>query len=782
MAQQQQQQHKKKTDWVKTQKEVFTNWFNTQIIGTGLPPLTDISEGFKDGRYLCKGIEKLAQKKIRHHENIVNDYQRLENIQNAINFLADQGIQLVNIGAPDILAGQDKIVLGLVWQLIQHYQVDTKAQLLKYCNETLEPYGIHVKDFTNSWKGGLALAALICAASNGKLLDIETVRADPGAILPRAITLAEEKLNIPALIKADYLLTDDAPDEKAMMTYISYFPKSKLKGPSEIDKIKDILPALEKRFREVILPELQEERKKKFEKDYETESKDDEIVQVVKRLEEYVHDAEKLFAQYHAQIKDLQERASRQDQFQLMFNKSEKEAKELQEEVKQLESQLQNTMLVNKNMGSEINLLRYKLKSLEESRVITKKAPEGKVTLMFTDVQSSTSQWEKDPEVMSKAMKVHNTLFRKLIEEYNGYEVKTEGDAFMIAFQTPLDAVNLAMRAQVELLSQDWPKELLENKDSQLEQTSDGETLWNGLRVRMGMHTGSPECSPDPITNRMDYHGPMVNRSARVGGFGNGGQVLVSGDVWEIVKPELDKIFGEPVAEEKGYFRLKGLDFDMLLVQLLPKKLNPRKFGEAKPELPEEAKGLEEKLKELQEKNAKLLVKLKDIKEKANQAKKKAVLLQEQMQNLKVALGESDAEKLSIITEQLTDLHESQNTLATGLHDANSFYEDMKMSIINVRKEMDVIAEGVRKEMSDKITQLTAEKEKSEEESKELNEKLNNGVEVLNANEKNTIEKFGELKLKHDELTDRVKLFGEFALGIEKALLALSNDTKKHLS
>jgi rhodanese-related sulfurtransferase len=47
----------------------------------------------------------------------------------------------------------------------------------------------------------------------------------------------------------------------------------------------------------------------------------------------------------------------------------------------------------------------------------------------------------------------------------------------------------------------------------------------------MGIHCGQPLCEPDPITKRMDYFGPMVNRSARISGNAAGGQIMISADI-----------------------------------------------------------------------------------------------------------------------------------------------------------------------------------------------------------------------------------------------------------
>ena len=75
---------------------------------------------------------------------------------------------------------------------------------------------------------------------------------------------------------------------------------------------------------------------------------------------------------------------------------------------------------------------------------------------MFTDVQSSTLLWDKYPDGMSYALDLHNQLIRHQLTEYKGYEVKTLGDAFMVAFPNASLALGCAMQIQEELVAQNW--------------------------------------------------------------------------------------------------------------------------------------------------------------------------------------------------------------------------------------------------------------------------------------------------------------------------------------
>lgn len=155
--------------------------------------------------------------------------------------------------------------------------------------------------------------------------------------------------------------------------------------------------------------------------------------------------------------------------------------------------------------------------------------PSGEVTMVFTDIRNSTRLWETYPALMREAIKTHNSLMRRSIRLMEGYEVKTEGDAFIISFHSPIKALLWCLTVQQHLLTAEWPSDLL--KVDECAPIYDGDTvIFRGLSVRMGMHCGRPVAEPDPVTRRMDYFGPMVNRTARISGIALGGQISVSED------------------------------------------------------------------------------------------------------------------------------------------------------------------------------------------------------------------------------------------------------------
>ncbi|OQO11308.1 hypothetical protein B0A48_05564 [Cryoendolithus antarcticus] len=156
--------------------------------------------------------------------------------------------------------------------------------------------------------------------------------------------------------------------------------------------------------------------------------------------------------------------------------------------------------------------------------------PYGDVTLVFTDIKNSTVLWETYPIAMRSGIRMHNEVMRRHLRIIGGYEVKTEGDAFMVAFPTVTSALLWCFTIQSQLLEVQWPQEILSSVHGEEVQDADGNIIFRGLSVRMGIHWGQPVCEVDPVTKRMDYFGPMVNRAARIEGVADGGQICVSSD------------------------------------------------------------------------------------------------------------------------------------------------------------------------------------------------------------------------------------------------------------
>lgn len=140
-------------------------------------------------------------------------------------------IKLVNIRPEDIVDGNPKLTLGLIWVIILHFQISDIIQheenelpkeiLLKWAQTTTESYpNVNVRDFTNSWKDGLAFLAIL-HRNNPHLINFRSKLNQPAREnLELAFTIYEKDFNICRLLDPEDVDTSK-PDEKSLITYIS---------------------------------------------------------------------------------------------------------------------------------------------------------------------------------------------------------------------------------------------------------------------------------------------------------------------------------------------------------------------------------------------------------------------------------------------------------------------------------------------------------------------------------------------------------------------------------
>jgi len=181
--------------------------------------------------------------------------------------------------------------------------------------------------------------------------------------------------------------------------------------------------------------------------------------------------------------------------------------------------------------------------------------PQGTITLVFTDIQGSTKLWDSLGNTFETILETHNTLIRNTLKEHNGYEVKTEGDSFMIAFQQANDATQFALSVQEKLQQHDWPEE-------------SGEIL-----VRIGLHTGSV-ITRENEQKQIDYFGPTVNLAARISSAAHGGQIILSNSTYILSQHNLAQVD----VKNLGEHRFKGIEKTELIHQISPLSLANRTF------------------------------------------------------------------------------------------------------------------------------------------------------------------------------------------------------------
>jgi class 3 adenylate cyclase len=134
-------------------------------------------------------------------------------------------------------------------------------------------------------------------------------------------------------------------------------------------------------------------------------------------------------------------------------------------------------------------------------------APNGKVAIMFSDIEESTALNERiGDRAWVRLIGRHDKLIRRFVKSHQGHVVKSQGDGFMVAFAEPEHAVRCSIEVQSALRKRP-----------------------NGIRVRMGIHAGKSVRRGD------DLFGRNVAMAARVAAEADGGETLVSEAVRESV-------------------------------------------------------------------------------------------------------------------------------------------------------------------------------------------------------------------------------------------------------
>ena len=171
-------------------------------------------------------------------------------------------------------------------------------------------------------------------------------------------------------------------------------------------------------------------------------------------------------------------------------------------------------------------------------------APPGldseRATIVFTDILQSTSIWEAAPDGMRAGLRIHNTVIRDVMHTFGGYEVKTIGDAFMIAFATTQDGMDFALKVHERLREAEWPPSLMEDAPICAEQG----LLWCGLTVRIGINTGPVTVEQSSLTGRTDYFGHTVNVASRLENTCTPGAVALRSDLWSSDCSTCDAVLG----------------------------------------------------------------------------------------------------------------------------------------------------------------------------------------------------------------------------------------------
>uniref|UniRef100_A0A8C4PM69 Spectrin beta chain n=1 Tax=Equus asinus asinus TaxID=83772 RepID=A0A8C4PM69_EQUAS len=226
------------------QKKTFTKWVNSHLARVGCH-IGDLYADLRDGFVLTRLLEVLSGEQLPRPTRGRMRIHSLENVDKALQFLKEQRVHLENVGSHDIVDGNHRLTLGLVWTIILRFQIQVikietednretrsaKDALLLWCQMKTAGYPeVNIQNFTTSWRDGLAFNALI-HRHRPDLVDFSKLtKSNANYNLQRAFRTAEQHLGLARLLDPEDV-NMEAPDEKSIITYVvsfyHYFSKMK---------------------------------------------------------------------------------------------------------------------------------------------------------------------------------------------------------------------------------------------------------------------------------------------------------------------------------------------------------------------------------------------------------------------------------------------------------------------------------------------------------------------------------------------------------------------------
>uniref|UniRef100_A0A8C4NR58 Actinin, alpha 2b n=1 Tax=Dicentrarchus labrax TaxID=13489 RepID=A0A8C4NR58_DICLA len=299
--------------WEQQQRKTFTAWCNSHLRKAGTQ-IENIEEDFRNGLKLMLLLEVISGERLPKPDRGKMRFHKIANVNKALDFITSKGVKLVSIGAEEIVDGNVKMTLGMIWTIILRFAIQdisveetsAKEGLLLWCQRKTAPYrNVNVQNFHVSWKDGLAFCALI-HRHRPDLLDYSKLnKDDPLGNLNLAFDIAEKHLDIPKMLDAEgniygidvpdmsfkiknvnflahcfiymciyiyhmcllyelhsvcmrlfYIINTPKPDERAIMTYVSCFYHAFAGAEQDIASAWQGLEQAEKGYEEWLLTEI----------------------------------------------------------------------------------------------------------------------------------------------------------------------------------------------------------------------------------------------------------------------------------------------------------------------------------------------------------------------------------------------------------------------------------------------------------------------------------------------------------------------------------------------
>ena len=161
--------------------------------------------------------------------------------------------------------------------------------------------------------------------------------------------------------------------------------------------------------------------------------------------------------------------------------------------------------------------------------------------IMFTDMVGYSALSQRDSKLAMELLEEHRALLREIFPRFNGTEIKTIGDGFLVEFSSALEAAQCAIAIQRALAKRD--------ADAPAERQ---------IQVRIGIHIG------DVVHRGGDVYGDGVNIASRIEPLADAGGICVSMDVERQIRNALETRF-----EKLAPTELKNISVTMDLFRIV---------------------------------------------------------------------------------------------------------------------------------------------------------------------------------------------------------------------
>ena len=132
--------------WEKQQGKTFTAWVNSHLRKAGTQ-IENIEEDFRNGLKLMLLLEVISGETLQKPDRGKMRFHKIANVNKALDFIARKGVKLVSIGAEEIVDGNVKMTLGMIWTIILRFAIQdisveemtAKEGLLLWCQRKTAP-------------------------------------------------------------------------------------------------------------------------------------------------------------------------------------------------------------------------------------------------------------------------------------------------------------------------------------------------------------------------------------------------------------------------------------------------------------------------------------------------------------------------------------------------------------------------------------------------------------------------------------------------------------------